>query len=127
MPGIAGSVRSEIVTAGASVEKLRLHDFRLPPLSDVQFGLPRFIKSALRNHLTTRPEQIMSKCVLCGACVRACPPQVIRIEGQRLVFDYHRCIRCFCCRELCPEKALAVRKGILLKILGGKENNSQAG
>jgi len=125
--GLAGADRREIEIVGIEPQDLDIQPFILPPLSDVQFGLPRFIKNALRNHLTTRPEQILSKCVLCGACVRACPPQVIRIEGQKLVFDYHRCIRCFCCRELCPEKALAVRKGILLKILGGKGNNSPAG
>ena len=119
--------RSEIAIYGVDPKSLDIEPFRLPPLSDVQFGLPRFLKNALRNHLTTRPEQIVKKCILCGACVRACPPQVITIEGQKLKFDYRRCIRCFCCRELCPEKALAVRQGILLKIFGAKGNNSQAG
>lgn len=118
--GMKGVDRSEIEICGVAAESLDVQPFRLPPLSDVQFGLPKFIKSALRNHLTTRPEQIVEKCILCGACVRVCPPQVISIEGQRLKFNYSRCIRCFCCRELCPEKALAVRKGILLRFFGGK-------
>ena len=94
--------------------------FSLAP-ADIEFGLPRFVKDRLRNHLTTRPVQIRERCILCGVCVRGCPPQVIRIEGKRLVFDYNRCIRCYCCRELCPEAALDVRKGILLKIFGGRE------
>ena len=118
--GLAGADRKSIEVSGAALESLEIRPFRLPPLSDVQFGLPRFLKDSLRNHLTTRPVQIPEKCILCGVCVKGCPPQVIRIEGKKLVFDYSRCIRCFCCRELCPEAALAVKKGVLLRIFGGK-------
>jgi uncharacterized protein (DUF362 family)/Pyruvate/2-oxoacid:ferredoxin oxidoreductase delta subunit len=125
--GLPGVNRSEIEIAGIDMENLHIPPFRLPPLSDVDFGLPRFIKNLFRNQLTTRPVQIPDKCVHCGVCVKGCPPGVIRIEGKKLVFDYERCIRCFCCRELCPEAALAVRKGILLKIFGGKENISSPG
>jgi len=119
--GLAGADRKSIELLGAAAESLQIRPFRLPPLTDVQFGLPRFIRNSLRNHLTTRPVQIAEKCVLCGQCVKACPPEVIKIKGQKLVFDYNRCIRCFCCRELCPEAALAVKKGVLLRIFGGKE------
>ena len=125
--GLPGSNRSEIEIVGTDLGTLHIPPFRLPPLSDVEFGLPRFIKDRLRNHLTTRPVQIAAKCILCGVCVKGCPPGVITIEGRRLKFDYPRCIRCFCCRELCPEAALAVSKGILLKIFGGKENISASG
>jgi uncharacterized protein (DUF362 family)/ferredoxin len=120
--GLPGSDREQIEISGADPAALSIPPFRLPPLSDVEFGLPRFLKNRLRKHLTTRPEQISDKCILCGVCVKGCPPGVIRIEGKSLRFDYERCIRCFCCRELCPEAALDVRKGILLRIFGGKQN-----
>jgi uncharacterized protein (DUF362 family)/Pyruvate/2-oxoacid:ferredoxin oxidoreductase delta subunit len=120
--GLEGSDRRRIDVVGVDVLSLNVRPFKLPPVSDVQFGLPGFIKNRLRNYLTTRPVQIMSRCVLCGVCVKACPSGVIKIVGRKLTFDYRRCIRCFCCRELCPEAALAVRRGFLLKILGGKEN-----
>lgn len=120
--GLQGSDRSAIDVVGIDLSGLKLRPFKLPPVSDVEFGLPRFIKNGLRNHLTTRPVQIKNRCVLCGVCVKGCPPGVIKIVGKKLEFDYRRCIRCFCCRELCPEAALAVRKGVLLKIFGGKEN-----
>lgn len=120
--GLQGSDRSAIDVVGIDLSALQLRPFKLPPVSDVEFGLPRFIKNGLRNHLTTRPVQIKSRCVLCGICVKGCPPGVIKTVGKKLEFDYRRCIRCFCCRELCPEAALAVRKGVLLKIFGGKEN-----
>jgi len=125
--GLEGSSRSGIEVVGFDLQSFPLTPFKLPPLSDVEFGLPRFIKDRLRNHLTTRPVQIKSRCILCGVCVRGCPPGVIKIVGKKLEFDYSRCIRCFCCRELCPEAALAVRKGVLLKIFGGKENNAAIG
>jgi len=125
--GLPGSVREQIEVVGADPMDFHISPFRLPPLSDVEFGLPRFIKNRLRKHLTTRPAQIPDRCLLCGVCVKGCPPGVIRIEGRNLKFDYDRCIRCFCCRELCPEAALDVRKGLLLRIFGGKENNSPSG
>ena len=125
--GLQGSDRSTIEVVGFDLHSLHVRPFKLPPVSDVEFGLPRFIKNRLRNYLTTRPVQIKSRCILCGVCVRGCPPGVIKIVGKNLEFDYSRCIRCFCCRELCPEAALAVRKGVLLKIFGGKENIDPVG
>jgi len=125
--GLPGSDREQIEIFGADPAELHIPPFRLPQLSDVEFGLPRFIKNRLRKHLTTRPVQIPDRCLLCGVCVKGCPPGVIRIEGRNLRFDYDRCIRCFCCRELCPEAALDVRKGILLRMFGGKKNIDSSG
>lgn len=125
--GLAGWNRRSIEVCGTAIEGLNIPPFRLPPLADVEFGLPRFLKNLLRNHLTTRPVQVKGRCTACGICVRACPPEVISLRDGSLEFDYHRCIRCFCCRELCPEAALDVRKGFLLKLLGGKENNRSSG
>ena len=115
--GIVGVERKEIETVGAPLDGVRVPPFLLPPLADVQFGVPRFLRERLRHHLTTRPVPIAEKCRLCGICQDACPPGVMSIENGRLSIDYRRCIRCFCCRELCPEAALAVREGMLLRLL----------
>jgi uncharacterized protein (DUF362 family) len=115
--GIAGSERRGITTAGANPDEVRVGNFRLPHISDVQFGLPPFLKNRLRHYLTSRPIAIPVKCTLCGICEEACPPRAIEIRDGRLQFDYHACIRCFCCRELCPEGALDIRTGALLKII----------
>ena len=115
--GIDGADRTTIQTVGVPLEDARVAPFRLPPLSDVQWGLPPFLKNRLRHYLTTRPCAIPEMCRLCGICVNACPPRAIEIRDGKLVFDYHRCIRCFCCRELCPHSALDVRTGALLKII----------
>jgi ferredoxin len=114
--GIDGADRPGIETAGVPLAEARVAPFRLPPISDVQFGLPTFLKNRLRHYLTTRPCAIPEKCRLCGICADACPPRAIEVRDGRLVFDYHRCIRCFCCRELCPDGALDVKEGGLLRI-----------
>ena len=114
----SGAERGAIVTVGLPLEEARCADpFCLPPLSDVQFGLPRLLKNRLRHYLTTRPCAIPEKCVLCGICRDACPPGCISIEGKLLTIDYRTCIRCFCCRELCPHGALDVKEGAILRLV----------
>lgn len=93
--GIDGWDRSRITTVGLSPDDARVPDFRLPHLSDVQFGLPGFLKNRLRHHLTARPVPNPEGCRLCGACLDACPPRAISVRDGRLHFDYHACIRCF--------------------------------
>ena len=114
---LPGSLREEIETCGLPLDRELCRPFRLPHLSDVQFGLPGFLKNRLRNQFSSRPEVVAEKCQLCGVCLRACPPKAIRIEGGRLQFNYRSCIRCFCCRELCPHAALRLKDGALLSLM----------
>lgn len=115
--GVADIAPESIEIAGTRIEDVRVKDFRLPHISDVQFGLPAFLKNRLRQHLTSRPVPIEGKCVQCGICCNACPPGAMVIVNHRLQIDYTLCIRCFCCRELCPHAALDVREGFLLKLV----------
>ena len=115
--GIPGADRSTIRTSGVSLDEAKVGGFRLPHSSDVQWGLPPFLKNRLRRHLTSRPYAIEGKCRLCGICRDACPPRAIDIRSGALHFDYDRCIRCFCCRELCPHGALGAREGVLARLM----------
>ena len=115
--GLPGAQRDQIRCCGLTPNEALCRPFRLPHLSDVQFGLPGFLKNRLRNQLTSRPEVAEGRCELCSVCIRACPPGAIRVAGGRLRFDYQRCIRCFCCRELCPHAALKLKDGWLLALI----------
>jgi len=46
---LSGAVRSSIRVGGYPLERVKIHDFKLPPLSDVQFGIPRFMARRLRH------------------------------------------------------------------------------
>lgn len=115
--GFSGVDRSAIQVGGYPLDQARIADFKLPPLSDVQFGIPRFIVRRLRHLLTAYPYPMHAKCKRCGICCDACPPKAMEIRDGFLTIDYKKCIRCFCCRELCPEHALGVREGLLLRII----------
>jgi len=116
--GLAGSDRTTVSTVGLPLEEAILATpFKLPHISDLQFGLPRFLKNSLRRHATARPAAIAVKCVCCGICVAACPPQAMTIANNRLIIDEKRCIRCFCCRELCPHAALTIHEGFLAQAI----------
>lgn len=115
--GIPGSDRASVKTSGFPLEAARVQDFRLPPVSDVQWGLPRFLTRRIRDMFTAYPVPNPDKCGLCGICRDACPPGIMEIRDGSLRIDYQKCIRCFCCRELCPSHALGVREGRLLRIM----------
>jgi uncharacterized protein (DUF362 family)/Pyruvate/2-oxoacid:ferredoxin oxidoreductase delta subunit len=115
--GMAGADRSFIRTLGVQPCDAKVHGFRLPHMSDVQWGLPPFLKNRLRQHLTSRPYALDGNCRLCGICANACPPKAIEMKNGHLHFDYNRCIRCFCCRELCPHGALGVRESLLMRVI----------
>lgn len=115
--GLPGVDRSKISIAGTPLSGIAVRPFRLPEPADIQFGIPRVLKSLLKKQLTTRPVVIPAKCRLCGICIKACPPAAMSVRKERVEVDYRHCIRCFCCRELCPEAALRVEKGRLLRLL----------
>jgi ferredoxin len=115
--GLAGSSREEIALGGAPLESFPSGPFRLPSGLDVQFGLPKFIRTALKRQLISFPIADRQQCVLCGICRDACPPEAIEIKNSALTVDQGRCIRCWCCRELCPHDAMLVHRGFVLKIV----------
>ncbi len=114
--GRKGASLAELELLGTPLEALRVKHFRPAKTTDVNFGLPPFIKRPLKNALTARPAPDDLKCVRCGLCVEHCPPQAMRLAGNRLEIDYARCIRCFCCQELCPHGALLTEQGLLLRL-----------
>jgi len=114
--GWSGVQLEELELFGTPLADLKLARFRPSKSTDVNFGLPAFLKKRLKNTLTARPVVDHQRCVQCGLCVSHCPPQTMRIDRDRLEIDYENCIRCFCCQELCPHGALETEQGLLLRL-----------
>jgi Fe-S-cluster-containing hydrogenase component 2 len=114
---LAGTSWGEITLCGDTLDSFPATPFRLPAGLDVQFGLPKFLSTALKRHLTSFPVADRQRCVLCGICRDACPPVAIEIKNSALTVNQERCIRCWCCRELCPHDAMLVRRGLVLRIV----------
>jgi len=112
-----GSRRETLQTVGFPLEEAYVRGFQLPPVSDVQLGVPRFLVKKLRHLLTAYPYPIVGRCRQCGICCQACPPGAMELHDGMPRIDYKRCIRCFCCRELCPVAAFGIREGWLLRCI----------
>ena len=115
--GLPGALIKDIQLCGSPLETIPETRFKLPAGLDVQFGLPPFLAKALKSYLTSYPDADLSKCVSCGICRDACPPEAITIQNSALSVDNARCIRCWCCRELCPYGAMQTKSGMLLRFL----------
>ncbi len=59
-----------------------------------------------REQHTTRPMILEDVCVICGACMNACPEFCISISGKAVSIDLEHCIGCLMCMNTCPEHAI---------------------
>ena len=41
-------------------------------------------------------------CIACGACVKACRFEAIKVENNCAVIDYEKCRQCYECVDKCP-------------------------
>jgi Pyruvate/2-oxoacid:ferredoxin oxidoreductase delta subunit len=113
-----GEARPECIRVlGERVDDMKIADFRFPPQGAAEFPMPEWLKSSLKNALTTRPVINADECIVCGVCQGHCPRNAIERTGNRLSIRYRDCIRCFCCQEFCPQGAITVGKGWASRIL----------
>ena len=90
--------------------------------ADMSAHLPNVVSALLRKALVSHPEVDPERCIGCGICVRACPPQTLKLGNGRPNFDLGNCIRCYCCQEHCPQGAITVHRTSAMKIAGRLEN-----
>ncbi len=62
----------------------------------------------LAQHCDASPVVYADKCKACGACVKICPADAIRIEEKRAVVDISKCIGCANCIAACPTNAMFI-------------------
>ncbi len=115
--GIGETRQDRIRVFGDSLEQSSVNRFRLPPQEHLEWRLPEWTKSILKDALTTRPVIADAYCIRCGICKGHCPQSAIYDAGKRLRIRYRDCIRCFCCQEFCPQGAITVGKGWALRLL----------
>ena len=65
------------------------------------------------------PKWDEEKCIDCGACVKLCPVQAIRCEGDRYLRDDSKCIHCSVCSVLCPAQAWGAESTGYTLLIGG--------
>lgn len=48
------------------------------------------------------------KCIGCKLCILGCPePNVLMVNGKKVIINESRCKGCFLCVSICPKKAIA--------------------
>jgi electron transfer flavoprotein alpha subunit len=57
-------------------------------------------------------EVIVEKCVGCGACLKACAYDAIKIESRLADIDTDKCVLCGACVQSCPFEAIIIRKKV---------------
>jgi len=62
------------------------------------------------------PETDPEKCVLCGACVAACPVDAISLTDDTLETNKMLCLRCCACTRACPTGARAMLHERILEL-----------
>ncbi len=102
---------------GEKLEEAIETPFQLPGTA-LASKIPRPIIKIVQKLVRFHPLVERANCILCCACVDACPSSAISIKSKRVVIDYSKCISCFCCQEACPSSAIKVKKSILAKAMG---------
>jgi len=74
-------------------------------IKNVGMGLAS-IAGKMAMHASTVPTIKTDKCIVCGKCVKACPPFAITLEPVKI--DAEKCIGCGTCVGVCPESVFGI-------------------
>lgn len=114
--GVADLKAIEI--AGEKLEAVIGRPFLLPTTSLKTRFIPKPVLNLIWKMIRYRPHWLDDKCIRCGACIKACPKNAVKLQDGRIVCEYSECIACFCCQEVCPQAAVEVKKSLLAKVVG---------
>jgi ech hydrogenase subunit F len=70
---------------------------------------PREYPERTRGHV----EINIDNCIMCGMCMRSCPPGAIEVKRAENTWTINRfdCVQCGYCVEKCPKKCLSIVPG----------------
>lgn len=111
---------------------VEINDFKEVRKLQLPGSLPFMARVLPKNSakfFTKDPIADLSKCNLCGACVKVCPMSAI--EEKTLKINSDKCLRCFACVKKCSRKAriIAYKKEFLvtrvLRIQGRKRKEPE--
>jgi uncharacterized protein (DUF362 family)/Pyruvate/2-oxoacid:ferredoxin oxidoreductase delta subunit len=115
--GLGETRLDRISILGESLSNVKIRHFRLPPQTHLEWRLPEWARSSLKNAFTSKPVINSRLCIQCGICQNHCPQKAIECGQTTLEIRYRDCIRCFCCQEFCPQGAITVGRGWALKMV----------
>ncbi|MFH0827401.1 MAG: DUF362 domain-containing protein [Candidatus Omnitrophota bacterium] len=113
--GVADIASIELV--GSQWHQLLDKPFELPAAS-IRKKISHPILKLAAKLIKYYPYVKQDRCTKCGACIKACPEKIIRMERDHIKIDYPKCIACFCCQECCPASAITLRKSLFAKMVG---------
>ena len=71
--------------------------------------VPKEYPARSRGHV----EIHIDDCIMCGMCMRSCPPGAIEVKRAENTWTINRfdCVQCGYCTEVCPKKCLTIIPG----------------
>ena len=79
------------------------------PVTTSYPAVPREYPERTRGHV----EIEINDCIMCGMCMRNCPPNAITVDRAKGTWKIQRfdCVQCGYCVENCPKKCLKIVPG----------------
>lgn len=92
-----------------SFTKIALKNLFSKPATTAYPFEPKVYPERTRGHVEINE----NNCILCGMCMRSCPPGAITVDKANLKWSINRfdCIQCGYCVEKCPKKCLSIVPG----------------
>lgn len=92
-----------------SFVKIALKNLFSKPVTTSYPVEPKVYPERTRGHV----EVSIEDCILCGLCMRSCPPGAIQVNraASEWTINGFDCIQCGYCVEKCPKKCLSIVPG----------------
>lgn len=89
--------------------KLALKNLFSKPATTKYPAVPKEYPERTRGHIDID----FDDCILCGMCMRTCPPGAIKVDRNAGDWEINRfdCVQCGYCAEKCPKKCLHIVPG----------------